>query len=129
MDDNISVSGLKLLAAKDKSSAEWLFDGAHYPQAIYLLCQSLEKLIKASHLTKDKPELPRIHHLGRLARNSSLKFSHSQLVFLDSRSKQYQRVRYSDLAQQDFNTKRKTRPWMKKGDIIYSWIQQKLDQF
>ena len=35
------------IAKEDYDTAFYLYDGARYPQALYFLCQSLEKLLKA----------------------------------------------------------------------------------
>lgn len=117
-------------AKEDKSSAEWLMKGRHYPQAIYMISLSIEKLLKATYL-RDHPGLPvpKIHDLYRLAGQIvSVTPDEDTRDFLRELSKKYRRVRYSDLAQKDFNTLEKTQPSFLKAVKIWTWIHKKYYQ-
>ena len=113
-------------AEGDYSSACYLFGGARYPQAIYLVCQAIEKLLKAVQieLTDDHPK--KIHRLENLAKSSSLYFSDDQYNSLTDLSKIYGKIRYPDISQASYNTKIKTEPIFKKAQEMYLWILEQL---
>lgn len=113
-------------AESDYSSACYLFDGARYPQAIYLICQAIEKLLKAVQikLTNECPK--KTHRLENLAKKSSLHFSAIQYDVLTDLSKIYGKIRYPDISQASYNTKAKTEPIIKKAQKIYLWTLEQL---
>lgn len=114
------------VAGDDYDAAIYLYKGARYPQAIYFICQSIEKLLKAIivETTDSIPE--KSHRLENLAKRiKTITFSEEQLVTLTNLSIHYSQVRYPDIAQMKFNTKRRTEPILEKGKTIYLWLQKK----
>ena len=114
------------IAESDFASCEYLFKGAHYPQAIYYLCQSLEKILKASQIEFKDSAPQKIHRLENIAIKSGIRFTKSQLNTLTELSKHYSRVRYPDISKVSYNTKSKVEPIMKKGKELYQWIYDML---
>lgn len=114
-------------AKSDFESALYLFNGARYPQAIYLGCQSLEKLLKAVQieLTKNPPK--KTHRLENLAIKTGLKFTKTQIENLTELSKIYGKIRYPDVSQSFYNTKSKAEPIFKKIKNLYLWTIEKLE--
>jgi HEPN domain-containing protein len=114
------------LAESDFNAGQYLYHGAHYPQAVYLSCQAIEKILKAVIIeTSDKP-VEYIHNLVSLIKQSNLKSTEKQIADLTELNRLYGRVRYRDLAQQDTNTKVKTEPIMQMSKEVYLWIKQQL---
>ena len=99
---------------------------ARHPNAVYLMCQAIEKLLKGAqvHLLKQTPK--KIHHLKNLAKESGLEFSDSQLETLKVLTTHYERTRYRDLSQAHYNTKTRVQPIIKQGREIYLWILREL---
>src|SRR5262245_57267935 len=98
------------LAKMDYDDSLYLFKGARYPNAIYHICQALEKILKAAQV-KFKSTVPRkTHQLGDLAQASGLEFTSEQTRFLEALTKDYGRVRYSDYARTFYNTRKKVEP-------------------
>ena len=114
------------MAQSDFDTAWYLFSGARYPQAVYFLCQAIEKLLKASRIEKTNEAPEKIHRLENLTRHTGINFSDLQIKSLTTLSQHYSRVRYPDISQASYNTKKKVEPLMKKGKELYLWIR---DQF
>lgn len=113
------------LAEGDYDASLYLFRGARYPHAIYFLCQAIEKLLKAVQVELANTAPKKIHRLENLASQTPIKFSDKQIDSLTDLSKHYSRVRYSDIAQTQYNTRTKAAPIMKQGEEMYQWIKQK----
>lgn len=116
-----------IIADSDYESSLYLFKGSRYPQAIYMLCQSIEKLLKATLIEIANKPPKKIHRLENIAQESGLNFSEEQYNLLTDLSKHYSRVRYPDISRESYNTKIKVEPIMKEGKQIYLWIQQQLN--
>ncbi len=114
------------LAESDYDASLYLFDGARYPQAIYLLCQALEKLLKAAQVELANEAPAKTHNLRTIANRTGLQFSTEHVQMLRSLDRDYQRVRYRDMAQALYNTKVKTEPILEQGQQLYRWIQGQL---
>lgn len=114
-------------AESDHKSALWLFQGAHNPQALYYQSLAIEKVLKAHvALALPEKESPKTHNLRKLLGLANLKISAAQDDLLRDLSRAFRRVRYSDLAQKEFNTKKKTEPLFREAVRIYVWIKQQL---
>lgn len=115
------------LAKMDFDDSLYLLKGARYPNAVYHLCQAVEKILKAAQV-KFKSTVPRkTHQLGDLAKASGLEFTPEQTKFLEALTKDYGRVRYSDYARNFYNTKAKVEPLIKQAQAIYLWTLTKLE--
>ena|SRR3989344_5795580 len=114
------------IAESDFDSSQYLFNGARYPQAVYLLCQAIEKILKAAIVEFTKKAPKKIHRLENLAKESKLKISENQYDIFTDISKHYSRVRYPDISGVSYNTKKKVEPIMKSGKEIYLWIRKQL---
>jgi HEPN domain-containing protein len=112
-----------MIAQGDFESSMYLYKGAHYPQAIYFLCQAIEKLLKAVAIEKKNIAPQKIHRLENLAAKTGLPFSKKQFDVLTDLSKHYSRVRYPDISNVSYNTKTKTEPILINGKEMYVWIQ------
>jgi HEPN domain-containing protein len=115
------------LAAEDYDTSLYLFRGARYPYAVYLLCQAVEKTLKAAQvkITQQKPQ--KIHDLVHLGRTSGLTLTTDHQKTLRVLWTHYKRVRYRDLAQASYNTKKKVAPIIKQGKEMYRWIIAELE--
>lgn len=114
------------IAESDYQSSLYLLKGAHYPQAIYFLCQALEKLLKSAQVELTGKPPKKIHRLENIAHISGLVFSEKQYDVLTDLSKHYSRVRYPDISQISYNTKSKVESIITKGKELYLWIQNEL---
>jgi HEPN domain-containing protein len=109
------------LAEEDYATSLYLFKGARYPYAVYVLCQALEKLLKAAQVEFAHGMPKKVHNLPLLARSSGLTFSAEQRQALKALTRHYQRVRYRDLAQAAYNTKAKVAPIIEAGKELFQW--------
>lgn len=64
--------------------------------------------------------------MENIAKEIGFEFSKEQYTQLTGLSKHYGKVRYPDFARQDYNTKEKVKPIMRKAKETYLWIQEKL---
>ncbi len=103
-----------------------VYKGARYPQALYLLFLSIEKLLKALIIEHTETVPDKIHRLENLAIKTSFHFTDDQLNELTELSRHYSRVRYPDIAQSLYNTKEKVKPIIDSATQIYSWINKQL---
>ncbi|PIY80239.1 MAG: hypothetical protein COY80_04045 [Candidatus Pacebacteria bacterium CG_4_10_14_0_8_um_filter_42_14] len=115
-----------LTAAGDFDSAQYLFDGARYPHAVYFLCLAIEKVLKAAQVEFTDLTPKKIHRLENLAKDSTLDFSEDQYDRLSDLSKIYSKIRYPDIAQASYNTKEKVGPLFESGKEFYLWTLEKL---
>jgi HEPN domain-containing protein len=116
------------VANMDIKSAKLLFEHALYPHAIYYLAQGLEKILKASQIEYTDESPDKTHQLEKIAEKTPHKFNEDQMNLLVTFSRDYNRVRYPDLVQADYGTKRKTQPTFKKGLELYIWIKKQLSR-
>ena len=116
------------LAQTDYDDSLYLFNSARHPNAVYLMCQAIEKVLKAAltELVEQRP--PKTHHLVNLAIQSGLAFTSEQMEALKQLRRHYDRVRYRDIAQTSYNTKAKVSPIIDAGQNLYQWIYTQLPQ-
>src|SRR3990167_790746 len=114
------------IAESDIASSIYLLKGAHYPQAIYFLCQAIKKILKATEIELKNSAPQKIHRLENLAKKTGLPFSKKQYDHLSELSKHYSRVRYPDISNVSYNTKLKVEPIITNGKGLYIWIKDKL---
>ncbi len=116
------------VANQDFKSAKLLFDHALYPHAIYYLAQSLEKILKASQIEFTESTPDKTHQLEKIAKKTPFTFSEDQISLLVTLSRDYNRVRYPDVVQADYGTKRKTQTIFNKGINLFIWIKKQLSR-
>lgn len=114
------------IAQEDYSDSLYLFKGARYPNAIYFICQAIEKLLKAVQIESFDQIPKKTHSLTSLAKTSGLSFSEGQIQMLEDLFAHFNRVRYPDYQRTKYNTKAKVEPIIKQGKEIYQWILVKL---
>jgi HEPN domain-containing protein len=114
------------IAQADYSDSLYLFKGARYPNAIYFICQAIEKLLKAVQIESSDQIPKKTHNLMSLAKTSGLSFSEERIQILEDLFSHYNRVRYPDYQRTKYNTKIKVEPIIKQGKEIYQWILVKL---
>ena len=114
------------LAESDYEAGLWLFQGAHHPQAVYSLCQAIEKLLKAVQIERLGQYPDKTHDLTKLTWESGLSFSGAQRKVLRTLSSHYNRVRYRDMRQAHYNTKAKVQQIIDQAQQIYLWIHKEL---
>lgn len=88
------VANWLALADEDYRSSLVLYKSALHPQAVYHICQSVEKLLKAARMHLTNEAARHIHNLKSLGRKSGLKLSEKQYDVLADLYKHFQRVRY-----------------------------------
>lgn len=115
------------IAKSDYESCLYLFKGAYYPQALYFICQAIEKVLKAAQVKFTSQVPKKIHQLESLAETTGLEFSADQKKFLEALAKDYGRIRYPDYGQTLYNTKTKVEPLIKRAEEVYVWILTKLE--
>jgi HEPN domain-containing protein len=116
------------LAQDDYDDSLYLFKGARHPNAVYHMCQAIEKVLKAALTELADEHPPKTHNLVNLAIQSGLAFSSEQMESLKQLRRHYDRVRYRDIAQASYNTKAKVSPVIDAGQTLYLWILTQLPQ-
>src|SRR6266508_2132522 len=114
------------LARTDSEDSLYLFQAARHPNALYLLCQAVEKALKAAQTAVAKTTPQKTHNLVLLAETSGLPLQVEQVDALAELNRHYRRIRYRDLAQTDYNMKAKVAPILTRGKTIYLWIVTQL---
>lgn len=78
-------------------TAVYLFEGSKYPEALFLFCLAIEKLLKA-HWVKDNinNHPPRIHDLHSLYTETTLELEAEHIDFLDTVNRWNIEGRYPD---------------------------------
>lgn len=97
---------------------------ARYPQAIYMLCQALEKVLKAAQIEFAQEVPKKTHELERIAQQTKLEFSQEQYGTLAELGRIYRRIRYPDINQRFYNTKEKVAPIYDKLKTLYLWTKK-----
>lgn len=59
------------IADSDFKISKLLFKHAHHPQAIYAICQAVEKILKAAQIEFKQQPLQKTHQLNAIARGYS----------------------------------------------------------
>jgi HEPN domain-containing protein len=97
MDEHIAY----WLAESDKDLAviESLFENGHYTWALFVGHLVLEKILKALYVKKVNIQVPRIHHLLKLARDCGLQLTNEQEDFLLEVTAYNLKGRYPDYKQ------------------------------
>ena len=114
------------IAAEDYDVSLLLFKRASHPQAIYAMCQAVEKVLKAAQIEIANQPPQKTHQLEKIARESGLDFSDEQYQILKELSKHYRRVRYPDIQRIRYNTKAKAQQIIDQGREVYQWVLTKL---
>ena len=115
------------IAEGDYQVGLYAYKKAHHPQAIYMLCQALEKVLKAAQIEFADQAPKRTHRLEQIAKDSWLEFSQEQYDILTDLSKHYAKVRYPDFARMDYNTKSKVSPIVTHIKDLYQWTLHKFN--
>ena len=110
------------IAQSDYEVSRLLFKHAHHPQAVYALCQAIEKILKAAQIGFAHQRPQKVHDLKAIAGETGLTFSQEQYQMLKDLTRHYKKVRYPDFARFEYNTKAKVEPIIKQGQKIYLWI-------
>lgn len=116
----------KKVTDEDYDDSLYLFKGARHPNAVYHMCQALEKLLKAAQVELKNKIPKKTHHLASIAQDCGIEFTEKQRIALEDFSKHYQRVRYPDYQRTYYNTKTKVAPLIKEGKELYLWISKQL---
>jgi HEPN domain-containing protein len=114
------------IAEEDYKDSLYLFKGARHPNAVYHMCQAIEKLLKATQIEFTNKNPRKTHYLELIARKTGLDFTKDQYLALEDLSKHYRRIRYPDYQRALYNTKAKVQPIINQGKEIYQWVLTKL---
>jgi len=111
---------------KDLAVMESLFANGHYTWALFVGHLALEKVLKALYVKQIEIEVPRIHHLLKIARDCNLPLTGDQEDFLLEATTYNLKGRYPDYKQsfarkatRDFTATRieqvkETQQWLKE---------------
>ena len=113
------------IAESDYEVGLHLFKRANHPQALYLICQAVEKVLKAAQIEFANERPQKTHEFEKIAIQTKLPFAQEQYRTLKELTKHYKRVRYPDFARIDYNTKAKVQPIINQAQTIYLWILNK----
>jgi HEPN domain-containing protein len=105
-----------------------LFDSKSYGWSLFLGHISIEKLLKAYYVSKNKKHAPFTHNLYRLAELNELELTDHYADWLNKITSFNLNVRYDDY-KREFNslcTFDFTKDWIEKIKPIRSWIKQML---
>ena len=105
-----------------------LFDSNSYGWSLFLGHISIEKLLKAYYVSKNKKHAPFSHNLYRLAELSGLELTEEYADWLDKITFFNLHARYDDYKREFYSlcTVDFTKDWIEKINIIRSWIIQML---
>jgi HEPN domain-containing protein len=105
-----------------------LFDSKSYGWSLFLGHISIEKLLKAYYVSKNKKHAPFTHNLYRLAELNKLELTDEYADWLDKITSFNLNARYDDY-KREFNslcTIDFTKDWIEKIKTIRLWINQML---
>ncbi|MFH7320147.1 HEPN domain-containing protein [Desulfurivibrio sp. D14AmB] len=85
--------------AKDIAVMESLFASGHYTWALFVGHLTLEKVLKAVYARRVDVQVPRIHHLLKIARDCKLSLTDDQQDFLLEVTTYNLKARYPDYKQ------------------------------
>ncbi|MCK9401624.1 MAG: HEPN domain-containing protein [Bacteroidales bacterium] len=105
-----------------------LFDSKSYAWSLFLGHISVEKLLKAYYVSKNKKHAPLTHNLYRLAEISELKLTDEYADLLDKITSFNLNARYDDYKREFYSlcTVDFTKDWIGKIKKIRLWIKQML---
>ncbi|HNX07907.1 MAG TPA: HEPN domain-containing protein [Bacteroidales bacterium] len=105
-----------------------LFGSKSFSWSLFLGHISVEKLLKAYYVSKNKNHAPYTHNLYRLAELSGIELTDEYADWLDEISAFNLNARYDDYKREFFSicTEEYTKEWIEKIKIIRLWIKQML---
>ena len=105
-----------------------LFDSKSYGWSSFLGHISIEKLLKAYYVGKNKKHAPFTHNLYRLAELNELELTDEYADWLDKITSFNLNARYDDYKREFYSlcTFDFTKEWIEKIRIVRSWIKQML---
>jgi HEPN domain-containing protein len=115
------------LACTDDADSAYLLQAARHPNALYLLCQAVEKALKAAQTALARTTPQKTHNLVWLGEISGLALTGEQVAALEDLNHHDRRICYRDLAQTEYHTKAKVAPILAQGKTLYRWILTQLD--
>lgn len=133
-DENLIIDFEKIVkhwidtSEEDYQTMLILFDSKTYAWSLFLGQISVEKLLKAKYVDKNKKHAPFIHNLYRLAELSVIELTDEFADWLDNISAFNLNARYDDYKREFFTlcTKEYAKEWIEKIKIIRSWIKRML---
>jgi HEPN domain-containing protein len=105
-----------------------LFESKSYGWALFLGHISIEKLLKAIYVKKNKQHAPFLHNLYRLAELSEISLTDEQSDWLDKITSFNLNARYDDYKREFYSlcTPDFTNEWIGKIKTLQLWIKQML---
>ena len=114
-------------AEEDLVSAKVMLDASRYSWCAFICQQSLEKLLKAGYIRKEKRLPPYIHKLERLSGLLSLELPRDLLEALILIDKYYIVARYpSYKTAVDIKTRKVAEEIYQKTKEIYLWLKREM---
>ena len=120
----------KYHADYDIKTAEGLFKNEHYPYALFMAHQAIEKLLKAQIVKITKNHAPHGHNLIRFAELSQLPFLKEQIEQFAEINEFNLKARYDDYHSRFYKkcTKEYTVKYLKITKTLYLWIKDQLEK-
>lgn len=117
-------------ADKDFDVMNSLLNSGHYTWSLFIGHLVLEKLLKALFVANVGIDVPRIHHLLKIAKDAGLQLSVHQENFLLEVTTYNIKARYPDYKQRFARkaTREFTQAKMKQIKEIRQWLKQQLPQ-
>ncbi len=105
-----------------------LYDSKSYSWSLFLGHLSIEKLLKALFVKKNKKHAPFLHNLYRLAELNEISMTDEQSDWLDKITSFNLNARYDDYKREFYSlcSVEFTTEWIEKIKILRSWIKQML---
>ncbi len=102
-----------------------LFNSKSYGWSLFLGHISIEKLLKAVYVSKNKKHSPFLHNLYRLAELSEIELTDEQSDWLDKITSFNLNARYDDFKREFYLlcTEEFAAEWIEKIKILRSWIK------
>jgi HEPN domain-containing protein len=133
-DENLNIDVDKIVKHWIETSDEdfktmlSLFDSKSYVWSLFLGHISIEKLLKAYYISKNKKHAPFTYNLYRLAELNELELTDEYSDWLDKITSFHLNARYEDYKREFYSlcTVDFTKDWIEKIKTIRSWIKQML---
>lgn len=113
------------LAQEDWDNAVLLWKNHRYGLTIFASQQAVEKILKA-YIVEFRNKVPkRTHRIENLIEEAKLDPEEIQSPEIIELSKAYTRVRYPDLSNQYFSSKKSTEALFQMAKGVYIWVKNK----
>ena len=129
MDKQDYIDYWRISAEKSWGAAKHLFEKSDYVESLFFAHLTLEKILKAHWVNDNKGDFPpRIHNVQRLAEQTNLVLTASQMIFLEQMNTFQMEGRYPDYRFTIYQTFDQQQTNLILGEVenLYQWLLSSL---